>query len=102
MVGEFVFLTDISNLCQWTNTILGTVACVPFVLFVLLHKIIPRRPGQLFKVEWSKDYFERGFLRIARTAGDSQQMKRVEDGEREVQVPGVEDPQQTAIHKQAG
>ena len=102
MVGEFVFLTDISNLCQWTNTILGTVACVPFVLFALLHKIIPRRPGQLFKVEWNKDYFERGFLRIARTEGDSQQMKRVEDGEREVQVPGVEDPQQAAINKQAG
>ena len=102
MVGEFVFLTDISNLCQWTNTILVTVACVPFVLFALLHKIIPRRPSQIFKLEWRKDYFEGGFLRIARTEGDSKQKKRVEDGEREVQVPGVEDPQQPAINKQAG
>ena len=102
MVGEFVFLTDISNLCQWTNSILVTVACVPFVLFALLHKTIPRRPGQLFKLEWRKDYFEKGFLRLARTEGDSQQKRRDEEGELEDQIPGVEDPQQTAINKQAG
>jgi hypothetical protein len=102
MVGEFVFLTDISHLCRWTNTILVTVACIPFILFALSHKIIPRRPSQLFKLEWSKDYFERGFLRIARPEADSQEKKRVEDGERGVQVLGVKDPQQSDINKQAG
>lgn len=100
MVGEFVFLTDISNICQWTNTLLVTVACIPFVLFALLNKFIPRRRSELFKLEWKEGYFERGFRTIAQPEDDSQQKNRVEDGEGEVQVPGVQDPRQADINKQ--
>ena len=99
MVGEFVFLTDISNICQWTTTLLVTGACIPFVLFALLSKFIPRRRSELFKLEWKEDYFERGFQTIAQPEDDSQQKNRVEDGEGEVQVPGVQDPQQADINK---
>jgi len=101
MVGEFILLTDISNICQWTNTLLITIACIPVVLFALLYKLVPRRGSELFKLEWNEDYFERGFLTIAQPEDVSQQKNRVEDGEGEVQVPGVEDPQQSVINKQA-
>jgi hypothetical protein len=101
MVGEFVSLTDISSICQWTNTLLVTVACIPFVFFALLHKLIPRRGSELFKLEWKEDYFERGFLTIAQPEDGAQQEKRVEDGDGEVQVPGPEDRQQTDNDKQA-
>jgi hypothetical protein len=100
MVGEFVLLTDISVICQWTNTLLVTVACMPFVLFALLHKSIPRRRSELFKLEWKKDYFEQGFRTIARPEHDAKKRHRVEDGEGEMQIPGVQDPRPTDIPKQ--
>ncbi len=99
MVGEFIFLTDISNICQLTNTLLVIVACIPFILFALLNKFIPRRRSELFKLEWKEDYFERGFQIIAQPEEDSQQKNRVEDGEGEVQVPGVQEPQQADTNK---
>jgi hypothetical protein len=100
MVGEFALLTDISSICQWTNTLLITMACIPVVLFPLLYKLVPRRGSELFKLEWNQDYFERGFLTSVQPEDDSQQSNRVEDGEDELQVPGVEDHQQTVINKQ--
>jgi hypothetical protein len=101
MVGEFIFLTDISNICQWTNTLLVTVACIPFVLFALLNKSIPRRRSELSKLEWKEAYFERGSQTIARREDDSQQEDGVEDSEGEVQVTGIQDPQQVDINKQS-
>jgi len=100
MVGEFVLLTDMSGICQWTNTLLVTVACIPFVLFALLHKSIPTRRGELFKLEWKEDYFERGCRTVTQPEDDAQQKNRVEDGEGEIQVPGLQDPQPTDMHKQ--
>ena len=100
MVGEFVLLTDISGICQWTNTLLVTVACIPFVLFALLHKSIPRRRRELFKLEWKKDYFERNCRSITRPEDDAQLEDRVEDGEGEIQAPGLQDHQPTDMHKQ--
>ncbi len=101
MVGEFVFLTDISNFCQWTNTLLVAVTCIPFVLIALLHKLIPRRRGELFKLEWKEDYFKRGLLTINQPEEDSQKKNRVEDGEKEILLPGVEDREQDDVKKQA-
>ncbi len=101
MVGEFVLVTDIIRICQWTNTLLITTACIPVVLFALLYKLVPRRGSEPFNLEWNENYFERGLLNIAQPEDDSQQKNRVEDGEGELQVPGVEDPQQTVINKQA-
>lgn len=100
MVGEFVLLTDISHICQWTNTLLITIACIPLLLFALLYKLIPRRGSELFKLEWNEDYFERVSLALAQSEDDSRQKNRVEDGEGDIQVPGVEDPQDTVINKQ--
>ena len=100
MVGEFVLLTDISNICQWTNTLLVTVACIPLVLFALLNRFIPRRRSELSKLEWKEDYFERGFRTVVQPEDDSQQKNRVEDDEGEVEVPGVQDSQQADINKQ--
>ena len=102
MVGEFVLLTDISGICQWTNTLLVTVACIPFVLFALLHKFIPRRRGELFKLEWKEGYFERSCRTMIQPKDDSQQKNRLEDGEGEVPVPGLRDPRQNDVHKQSG
>ncbi len=101
MVGEFVLLTDISSICQWTNTLLITIACIPVLLFALLYKLVPRRGSELFKLEWNEDYFERVSLALAQSEDDSQHKNRVEDGEGDTQVPGVEDPQNTVINKQA-
>jgi hypothetical protein len=100
MVGEFVFLTDISVICQWTNTLLVTVACIPLVLIALLHKSIPRRRGELFKLKWKKDYFEGDCRTMTRPEGDAQQRNRVEDGEGEIQAPGTQDHQPTDMTKQ--
>jgi hypothetical protein len=101
MVGEFVLLTDISGICQWTNTLLVTLACIPFVLFALLHKFIPRRRDVLLKLEWKQDYFERGCRTIIQPEDDFEQKNRLKDGEGEVQVPGVRDPQASDVHKQS-
>ena len=100
MVGEFVFLTDIINICQWTNTLLVTFACIPLVLFALLSKFIPRRRNELFKLEWREDYFERGVQTIALPENDSEEKSRVKDSEGEVQVLGVQDPQQADTNEQ--
>ncbi len=100
MVGEFALLTDIHTICEWTNTLLITMACIPVVLFPLLYKLVPRRGSERFKLEWNKDYFERGLFTIVRPQDDSQQSNRIEDGEGELQVPGVEDHQQSVINKQ--
>jgi hypothetical protein len=100
MVGEFVLLTDISVICQWTNTLLVTVICIPFVLFALLHRSIPRRRSGLFKLEWKKDYFERKYGTIAQAEDDVQLKNRVEHGEGEIQAPSVHDHQPTDMHKQ--
>jgi len=101
MVGEFVFLTDISNLCQWTNTLLVAVTCIPFVLIALLHKLMPRRRGELFKLEWKEDYFKRGLVTINEPEEDSQKECRVEDGEKEILLPGVDDRGRVDVKKQA-
>ena len=100
MVGEFVLLTDISGICQWTNTLTVIVACIPFVLFALLHKFIPRTRSELFKLEWKEDYFEQASGTITQVKDDSQQKDRIEDGEGEVEAPGVQDLHQTDMHKQ--
>lgn len=100
MAGEFALLQDINSICQWTNTLLITMACIPAVLFPLLYKLVPRGSG-LLKLEWDQDYFERGSLTIGQPQDNSQQSNGVEDGEGELQVPGVEVHQQTVINKQA-
>jgi hypothetical protein len=99
MVGEFVLLTDISVICQWTNTLLVAVACIPFVLFALLHKSIPRKRSELFTLEWKKNYFERNCRTISQSKGDAQQRNRVGEGEGEIQVPGTQDHQPTDMPK---
>lgn len=101
MVGEFALLTDISSICEWTNTLLITMACIPVILFPLLYKLIPRRGSEPFKLEWNQGYFERGLLSNVQPEDDSQKSNRLEDDEGELQVPGVEDHQQTVINKQA-
>jgi hypothetical protein len=101
MVGEFVLLADISSICQWTNTLLITVACIPVVLFPMLYKLVPRRGSELFKLEWNQDYFKRDSLTHVQPEDDSQKSNRVKDGEDELQDPGVEDHQHTVIDKQA-
>lgn len=100
MVGEFVFLTDIINICHWTNTLLVTFLCIPLVLFALVNKFIPRRPSELFKLEWREDYFERGVQPVAQPEVDSEEKSRVEGGEGDVQVPGIQNPQQADRNKQ--
>ena len=101
MAGEFVFLTDISNFCQWTNTLLVAVGCIPFVLLALLHKLIPKRQGELFKIEWKENYFERGLLNIDQPEEDSEKRNRVEEDEKKIPVPGVIDREQADFKKQA-
>ena len=101
MVGEFALITDISSICQWTNTLVITLACIPAVLFALLYKLVPRRGSGLFKLEWNQDYFVRDFLPVVQTEDDSQQSNRFEDGEGELQVPGAEDHPQIVINKQS-
>jgi hypothetical protein len=100
MVGELVLLTDISSICLWTNTLLVTLACIPLVLFTLLHKLIPRRRGELSRLDWNQDYFEQGFPAIAQPRDDSHQKNRVEDGEGDVHVPEIEDPNEAPLNKQ--
>ena len=100
MVGEFVLLTDISVICQWTNTLLVTLAFIPFVLFALLHKSSPGRRSELFKLKWKKDYFERDCRTVTRPEDDTQQRNRFEDGGGEIQVPGTQDHQPTDMPKQ--
>lgn len=99
MVGEFVLLTDISVICQWTNTLLVTLAFIPFVLFALPHKSIPRRRSELFKLKWKKDYFERDCRTMTRPKDDAPKRNRVEDGEGEIQVPGTQNQQPTDMPK---
>ncbi len=101
MVGEFVFLSDISNFCQWTNTLLVAVSCIPFVLVALLHKLIPLRRGGRFTLEWKEDYFERGFHTSNQPEADSQKKNRPEVREKQVPLPGLRDRQQDEIKKQA-
>lgn len=100
MVGEFVLLTDISAICQWTNTLLVTVACIPFVLFALLHKSVLRKRTELSKLEWNKDYFGRDCRTFTQPENDAQQKNRVEQGEGEIQAPGNQDHQPTEMDKQ--
>ena len=100
MVGEIVFLTDINSFCQWTNTFLVAVTCIPFLLIALLHRIIPRRQGRLFKVEWNEGYFERRSLNINHPE-DTQKKRRVAEDEERVPFPGAEDRPQSHIKKQA-
>lgn len=101
MVGEFVFLRDIGYFCQWTNTLLVAVTCIPFVLIALLYKLIPQRRGEFFKIEWKEDYFERGLLDINQPEEDFQKRNRVEEGEKGILTPGIEDREQADVKKQA-
>lgn len=101
MVGEFVFLRDISYFCQWTNTLLVVVTCIPFVLIALLHKLIPQRRGELFKIKWKEDYFERGLRDINQPEEDFQKRNRVEEGEKGILTPRIEDREQADVKKQA-
>ncbi len=100
MVGEFVLLADISAICQWTNTLLVTVTCIPFALFAFLHKSIPRKRTDLSKLEWNKDYFWRDCRNFTQPENDAQQKHRVEKGEGEIQAPGTQDHQPTEMDKQ--
>lgn len=89
MVGEFVFVSDISSICHWANTLLIAVVFIPFLLSALINKLTPWRRNGLSKAEWRSDYFERGSLTPNKLKYDLEEQDNLEAGETEVLLPGL-------------
>ena len=100
MVGEFVFVSDISSICYWANTLLIAVVFIPFLLLALMNKLTPWRRSGLSKLEWRGDYFERGSLNPKGLKSDLEQKDNLEAGETELTLTGLASAEQANMNNQ--
>ena len=59
MVGEFVMLEEMKDICYWASFMLPIVFCSPFILSRLTYKLLLWMRRKSSKLKWDDNYIQR-------------------------------------------
>ncbi len=59
MVGEFVMLEQMKDICDWASFMLPVVFCSPFILSRLGYKFLIWMRRKSSKLKWEDNYIQR-------------------------------------------
>lgn len=59
MVGEFVMLEEIINICFWASVMVPIALCSAFILCSFTYKCLMWKRGKQSKFKWEENYIQR-------------------------------------------